>query len=60
MEDRPINTQRRASGRGGWVALLSGESQGRAIQRAIADINGEGYRIVFVIENKPSFLWKLF
>ena len=59
MNRDQINTQRRASGRGGWIPLFSGESRGRAVQRAVSDINDEGYRVVFIIEDKPSFLWML-
>lgn len=59
MNDLPINMQQRAPGRGGWIPMFSGESQGRAVERAIRDINANGYRVVFIIEDNPSLLWKL-
>lgn len=60
MESRPLNIQRRASGRAGWLAMLSGESQGRAVQRILPEMNAEGYKVAFIIEDNPSILWKVF
>ena len=59
MEAASINIQRRVSSRGGWIPMLQGESQGRAFERVLPEINAQGYRVVFVIEDKPSFAWKL-
>lgn len=59
MESGSVNRQRRASGRGGWIALFSGESRGKAVERAISDINDEGYRVVFIVEDSPGFFSKL-
>ena len=57
---RPINIQRRVSGRGGWLAALLGESHGRAFERVIPDLNAEGYRVVFVVmEDQFSMPYKL-
>ena len=59
MVSEQVNTQRRASGRGGWIALFSGESRGHAVERAISDINAEGYRVVFIVEDRPNLFWTL-
>ncbi|MGE0228825.1 MAG: hypothetical protein AB7U23_09985 [Dehalococcoidia bacterium] len=55
-----MNTTRRVSFRGGWIGLFSGESQGKAIERELVRLNGDGYRLVFVIEDKWSFFAKFF
>lgn len=39
----------------GWVGIFSGESQGKAVERILPVINGEGYRVVFVVPDKFSF-----
>ena len=55
MQNRPLNIQRRVSGRGGWIGLFTGESQGRALERVLPELNAEGYRIVFIIPDSWSF-----
>ena len=51
----PVNIQIRADRRTGWAATFSGESQGRAIERALDETNERGYRVVFIIPDKWSF-----
>ena len=59
MAQRPYNVQRRVAGRGGWIAMLSGESRGQALERALPELNAEGYRVAFIVEDKPSLGWTL-
>ena len=49
------NIVRRVAMRGGWIGLLSGESQGKALERVIPQMNEEGYRVAFII--KDQFSW---
>lgn len=49
------NVVRRVAMRGGWIGLLSGESQGKALERVIPAMNAEGYRVAFII--KDQFSW---
>lgn len=49
-----MNIVRRVSMRGGWLGLLSGESQGKALERVIPAMNAEGYRVVFIVPDKFS------
>jgi hypothetical protein len=49
------NVSRRVVYRGGWIGLFGGESQGRAVDRVLRDMNGEGYRVVFVIRDRWNF-----
>ncbi len=39
--------------------MFSGESRGRAVERAVIEMNEDGYRVVFIVDDKPSFLWRL-
>ena len=55
VENKPMNIQRRVSGRGGWIGLFTGESQGRALERILPDMNADGYRVAFIIPDKWSF-----
>jgi len=48
------NVQQRASTRGGWFGLLSGESMGKSVERTIMDLNRRGYRVAFMIPDKWS------
>ena len=50
----PINVTRRVAYRGGWLGLFSGESQGKALERVIPQLNAEGYRVVFVVPDRWS------
>ena len=56
---RPINVQRRVSGRGGWLPAFSGESHGRAFDRVIPELNSEGYRVLFIVEDQFSLPYRL-
>ena len=48
------NIQVRVSSRGGWISMLQGESQGRALERMLPDLNRQGYRVAFVVDDKFS------
>lgn len=51
---KPLNIVRRVSMRGGWIGLLSGESQGKALDRVIPQMNSEGYKVRFVVPDQWS------
>ena len=52
-----FNTTIRVELKSGWLHL--GESQGSAVDRAIEELNGDGYRVVFITEDKWSFAKKM-
>ena len=54
-----LNVVRRVSMRGGLLGLLSGESQGKALERVIPQLNRDGYRISFVIDDQWSMLKRI-
>jgi len=56
---KPRNVVRRVSMRGGWLGLFSGESQGKALERVIPQLNAEGYRVSFIVSDKFSWGRKL-
>ncbi len=56
---KPLNIQVRVSGLGGWIPMLQGESQGRALERVLPELNANGYKVAFIVPDSPSFLWKL-
>jgi hypothetical protein len=43
----------------GWIGLFSGESQGKALERAIRDLNERDYRVSFIIPDQLSFFGRL-
>ncbi len=49
------NVTRRVTFRAGWIGLFSGESQGKAVERALEDLNRNGYRVVFIIQDRWNF-----
>ncbi len=53
----PINRTERVELKSGWLKL--GESQGRAVDRVIERMNEDGYRLVFITEDRWSFGKKL-
>lgn len=55
----PINVQRRAQARGGWLGLIRGESQGAAVERALPGLNADGYRVAFLIPDEFSIAKKI-
>ena len=55
-EPKPINIQHRVTVRGGLIPALMGESQGAAFERALPDLNDQGYRVVFMVKDQ----WNLF
>ncbi len=54
----PINRTERVELKSGWLNI--GESQGRAVDRAIRRLNEDGYRLVFITEDKWSLARKFF
>ena len=57
--DQPLNIISRVSMRAGWLGLLSGESQGKALERVIPTMNAQGYRVTFIIRDEYSLARKL-
>lgn len=53
---RSYNITWRVEYHSGIIGALSGESQGRALERAISDLNSNGYRVVFVTQDQ----WNVF
>ena len=49
---KPVNIQYRVSTKAGWIAWFSGESQGRALERALPELNQMGYRVAFIVPDK--------
>ena len=54
-----FNVSERVEMRGGWVGLFTGESQGRALQRVLPQLNKRGYCVVEVVEDKWSLARRL-
>ena len=50
-----INITRRVSLKGGLIGLFSGESQGKAMERVVQQLNADGYRVTFVIRDQWNF-----
>lgn len=57
---RPLNVTRRVEMTGGLLGALSGESQGKALERVLPELNAEGYRVVFVLKDQWNIFKKLF
>jgi hypothetical protein len=55
--DFPLNELYTVAYRGGWIGLFAGESQERALQRALPEINASGRCVVAAVEDRWSF-WK--
>ncbi len=53
------NIQLRVAGRGGWISMFQGESQGRALERMLPMLNRDGYRVAFIVPDKFNFLKKV-
>ena len=53
--NRPLNIQTRVASRGGWLAVFQGESQGRALERVLPELERDGYRVAFIIPDSFSF-----
>ena len=50
-----MNVQLRVESRAGLIAALQGESQGKALERALPKLNSQGYRVVFMVKDRWSF-----
>ena len=50
------NVTKRVNLRGGWIGLISGESQGKALDRAISDLNRDGFKVAFIVPDRWSFV----
>ncbi len=59
QSDFPLNELYAVSYRGGWIGLFAGESQVKALHRALPEINVAGRRVVAAVEDRWSF-WKRF
>ena len=57
--NRPLNVQTRVASRGGWLAIFQGESQGRALERVLPELEQDGYRVAFIIPDSFSLGKKL-
>ena len=53
---KPVNVQYRVEVNGGLIAAFQGESQGKALERALPELNADGYRVVFMIQDQ----WNMF
>ncbi len=53
----PLNELYTVNYRGGWIGLLAGESQIKAVERALSEINATGRYVVAAVEDRWSF-WK--
>lgn len=47
-----LNRTIRVELKSGWLHL--GESQGRAVDRAIEEMNGDGFKVVFITDDRWS------
>jgi len=41
---------------GGLIAAFQGESQGKALERALPELNAQGYRVAFMVKDE----WNVF
>ena len=57
--DRPLNVQMRVASRGGWLVIFQGESQGRALERVLPELEHDGYRVAFIVPDSFSLGKKL-
>jgi hypothetical protein len=48
------NVQQRASVRGGWIGIMTGESMGSALERTTNELNARGYRVAFIVPDQWS------
>jgi hypothetical protein len=55
--DPPLNELFTVSYCGGWIGLFAGESQEKALQRAVPEINSSGRRVVAAVQDRWS-VWK--
>ncbi len=39
--------------------MFAGESQGKALNRVFPELNSQGYKVAFIVEDRPSLLWQL-
>jgi len=59
MKDKPVNIQHRVEITGGLIAAFQGESQGKALERALPELNEQGYRVVFMVKDEWNIFRKL-
>lgn len=59
MED-VVNVTSRVTWEGGWIGLLRGESQGKAIDRELAALNDLGFSVVFIVPDRWNPFLRLF
>ena len=51
-----VHKQLRVEFRGGWWHAFKGETQGRALERVLAEIDEGQWRICFVVNDRYSFV----
>ncbi len=56
---RRVHKQFRAVFRGGWWDALKGETQARAIDRALREVDEGGWKIVWIANDRYSFVRKV-
>ncbi len=55
LQSKPVNIQMRVSGRGGWIPAFMGESRGKSLERVLPELNDQGYRVAFVVDDRFNF-----
>jgi hypothetical protein len=58
VNNKPVNIQQRVEFTRGLIGALEGESQGRALERVLPELNSRGYRVVFMVKDEWNFLKK--
>ncbi len=56
---RRVHKQIRVTFRGGWYHALKGESQGRALERVLAELDEGGWRISFIVKDRFNLARRL-
>jgi hypothetical protein len=59
IDNTGYNTLFEVRWKGGWPGIFSGESQEKALVRALADLNGQGLRVAAAVNYRWSFFKRL-
>jgi hypothetical protein len=59
IDNTGYNTLFEVRWKGGWPGIFSGESQEKALVRALADLNGQGLRVAAAVNDRWSFFKRL-
>ena len=57
---RRVHKQVRVHFRGGWWHALKGESQGRALERVLTELDDEQWHISFIVNDRFNIVRRLF